>query len=61
MHLCEAYTLKCKFQYKIYIFIYEQKGKISDSVLWQKPLHALENLKKQRDNIKAPSKTFCFN
>ena len=34
----------------------ERKRKISDSVLWQKPLHRQKNPKKQRDNTKTPPK-----
>ena len=33
------------------------KGKRSDSVLWQKPLHRQKKSKKQRDNTKTPPKT----
>ena len=35
----------------------EEKRKISDSVLWQKPLHPQKIQKKYRDNIKTPPKT----
>ena len=33
------------------IFKHKRKGKISDSVLWQKPLHPQKKSKKQRDKI----------
>ena len=40
-----------------YFIVLKRKRKISDSVLWQKPLHRQKNPKKQRDNTKTPPKT----
>ena len=38
----------------------QRKGKRSDSVLWQKPIHPQKNKKKQRDNIKNATKNFDY-
>ena len=39
---------------------FQRKGKRSDSVLWQKPLHQQKKSKKQRDNIKNATKSFDY-